>query len=88
VEKDYSVAEKLYSLFRREIESREPPDRIWLTDTVYCGRKKIFQIMGVGQRFTETQLNRIWLGIIVGKALEEIGIARRSRSSTGASGAG
>jgi len=76
VERDYSVAEKLYSLFRREVEGREPPDRIWFTDTVYCGRKKIFQIMGVGQRFTEAQLNKIWLGIIVGKALEEIGIAR------------
>jgi len=75
-ERDYSVAEKLYQLFRREVEQREPPDRIWLSDTVYCGRKKIFQMMGIGNRFTETQLNRIWLGIIVGKALEEIGIAR------------
>lgn len=76
VEKDYTVAERLYKLFKEEIERREPPDRIWLSDTVYCGRKKIFRILGVGERFTERQMNKIWLGIVVGKALEEIGIAR------------
>jgi len=76
VERDYTIAEKLYRIFKNEVESREPPNKIWLSDTVYCGRKKIFRMLGVGERFTEEQLNKIWLGIIVGKALEEIGIAK------------
>jgi len=76
MERDAKIAEKVYYILRKEVESREPPNRIWLTDTVYCGRKKIFRMMGVGERFTEVQLNKIWLGLIVGKALEDIGIAK------------
>ncbi|RLG89973.1 MAG: hypothetical protein DRO36_06870 [Candidatus Hecatellales archaeon] len=59
----------------KRIDEEEPPKRIWLTDTVYCGRKKIWRMMGYRERFTERQLNAIWLGLIVGEALKSLGIA-------------
>ena len=74
---DYlEIAETVKKIMMREIEEREPPDRIWLTDTVYCGRKKIFRMMGYEEWVTEDALNRLWLGRIVGAALEAMGIAR------------
>lgn len=66
---------KIMEILKKKIETREPPKTIWLTDTVYCPRKKIYAMNGIGQRFNETAINKIWLGIIVGEALKEIGIA-------------
>ncbi|MDW8086235.1 MAG: hypothetical protein RMI45_08395 [Ignisphaera sp.] len=78
-ERRYEVPEisiKLKNLFLKEIERREPSDRIWLTDTVYCGRKKLLQMKGFEPRYTEESITRIWLGIVVGSTLESMGIAR------------
>ena len=75
MDKTYEVAEKLYGIFRKEVETREPPKTVWLSDTVYCGRKKIFAMKGMAQHFTEQAMSKIWLGIVVGKALQELGIA-------------
>lgn len=69
------IAEKIAEIMERKINDREPPDRIWLTDTVYCGRKKIFEMSGLKRRFSGKAVSRIWLGIIVGEALKELGIA-------------
>ena len=69
------IADKLRQLMLDKIEKREPPKTIWFTDTVYCGRKKIFAMLGGRQRFNNTALNKIWLGIVVGEALKSLGIA-------------
>ena len=71
------IANKIKQLMLRRIEEREPPSRIWLTDTVYCGRKKIFAMLGYGgERFTEQALNKLWLGLLIHAELEKLGIAR------------
>lgn len=74
-EKTPEIAEKLKETFQKKIDEKEPPDKIWLTDTVYCGRKKIYAMMGWRQRFTEQTLSKLWLGIIVHQALKDMGIA-------------
>ena len=71
------IANKIKQLMLRRIEEREPPSRIWLTDTVYCGRKKLFAMLGYGgERFTEQALNKLWLGLLIHAELEKLGIAR------------
>lgn len=71
------IKDKIRNLLIEKINEREPPDRIWFTDTVYCGRKKIFQIIGnKAIRFNEAQINKIWFGLIVGAELEKIGLIR------------
>jgi len=70
------ITEKIKQILLERIEEKEPPTRLWLTDTVYCGRKKLFRMLGFGkQRFSETALNKIWLGLIVEAELEKLGIA-------------
>jgi len=70
------VTEKIRELMMKKLEEREPPTRIWLTDTVYCGRKKIFRMLNLGrQTFSEVALSRIWLGLIVEAELEKLGVA-------------
>jgi len=69
------IAEKIKQIFQQKIDEREPPNRVWLTDTVYCGRKKIFAMLGFKQRFTEENLSKIWLGTIIHEALKDMGIA-------------
>lgn len=73
------ITEKIKSLFEKCIEEREPPNSIWLTDTVYCGRKKIFSMIGIRPRFSEEALTKIWFGIVVGKALEDIGVIKEMK---------
>ena len=71
------IAEKVKRLMLKRVEEREPPTRLWLTDTVYCGRKKLFAMLGYGgERFTEQALNRLWLGLLIHAELEKLGIAR------------
>jgi CRISPR/Cas system-associated exonuclease Cas4 (RecB family) len=70
------ITEKVRRIMLDKIYSREPPNRIWLSDTVYCGRKKIFRILGLGEAIPERAISRIWLGIVVGEALQGLGIAR------------
>jgi len=69
------IHEKIKKILMEKINEREPPNSIWLTDTVFCGRKKIFSILFPKMnRFNERQINRIWLGLIVGAELEKMGI--------------
>jgi CRISPR/Cas system-associated exonuclease Cas4 (RecB family) len=71
------IAEAVKKMMLRRIEDREPPNRIWLSDTVYCGRKKIYAMLGYeGDRMTEQALNRLWLGLMIHAELEKIGVAR------------
>ena len=71
------IAEAVKKMMLRRIEEREPPNRIWLSDTVYCGRKKIYAMLGYGgERMTEQALNRLWLGLMIHAELEKIGVAR------------
>ena len=71
------IADKVKRLMLGRLEEREPPTRIWLTDTVYCGRKKLFAMLGYGgERFTEQALNRLWLGLLIHAELEKLGVAR------------
>ena len=47
------ITEKIKQILLERIEEKEPPTRLWLTDTVYCGRKKLFRMLGFGkQRFS------------------------------------
>jgi CRISPR/Cas system-associated exonuclease Cas4 (RecB family) len=71
------IAEAVKKMMLRRVEEREPPNRIWLSDTVYCGRKKIYAMLGYGgERMTEQALNRLWLGLMIHAELEKIGVAR------------
>ena len=71
------LAEKVKRLMLKRIEEREPPTRLWLTDTVYCGRKKLFAMLGYKRgRMSDKALNRMWLGLLIHAELEKIGIAR------------
>jgi CRISPR/Cas system-associated exonuclease Cas4 (RecB family) len=71
------IAEAVKRMMLRRIEEREPPNRIWLSDTVYCGRKKMYAMLGYGgDRMTEQALNRLWLGLMIHAELEKIGVAR------------
>ena len=64
-------------LMLARLEERDPPTRLWLSDTVYCGRKKIYAMLGYGgEKITEQALNRIWLGLMIHAELEKIGVAR------------
>jgi len=74
-EKAHDIAEKIRQIMLEKIYSREPPNKIWLTDTVYCGRKKIFRILGLGEAIPERAIARIWLGIVVGEYLRGLGMA-------------
>ena len=69
------ISERIFRIISDKVNDKEPPEKIWLTDTVYCGRKKIFSMMGIMKRFSGRILNRIWLGIIIGEALKELGVA-------------
>lgn len=71
----HQVTEKLYRIMMDKFTNREPPKNIWFTDTVFCGRKKIFRILTGDEYLNTRDLNNIWLGIIVGDALKELGIA-------------
>ncbi len=73
------VVIRLKDIFQKKVDDEEPPDKIWLTDTVYCGRKKLFSMMGMRQRFSEESLSKIWLGILVHEALQSLGIASEVR---------
>ena len=74
------LAEKVKRLMLEKVEERDPPTRIWLTDTVYCGRKKLFAMLGYRrERMTEQALNRLWLGLLIHAELEKLGIAREVR---------
>ena len=71
------LAEKVKQLMLKRIEEREPPTRLWLTDTVYCGRKKLFAMLGYKRdRMSDEALNRLWLGLLIHAELENLGIAR------------
>jgi len=71
------LTQRVKEFMLRRVEEREPPHSIWFTDTVYCGRKKIFRLLGLGkQHYTEQALNRLWLGLLIHAELEKLGIER------------
>lgn len=70
------ITRRIKRILMERIEDKEPPNRIWLSDAVYCGRKKIFRIVrGDTEHFDERTLNRLWLGTIVEANLEALGVA-------------
>jgi CRISPR/Cas system-associated exonuclease Cas4 (RecB family) len=70
------IAAKLKEIMVKRLTDREPPTTIWFTDTVYCGRKKIFRMLMGGQEpMTERSLNKVWLGLVFERELEALGLA-------------
>lgn len=72
----YEFTIEVRRLMVEKYMEREPPKTVWLTDTVYCGRKKIYRIIhNVDIPFNDKALNRLWLGLVFERELEALGLA-------------